>query len=496
MARRRGTWRYLGSALILAGSLFSLNVLGQSSQSTQGTDVGLEGELAAIARELATAVRAAGESALAIGQFVGPPQLASSAGPGIAKGLGDALKTEGIALRLRANLGVQGKYQIIDAATAQGTGTGGAKEARLSGELADLSGRTLHSFARTIRDPAAIALLFGPTGNILRGETARADRRDGGIIDLVTDPRVTLDGFAVRPSPQSPYGIELCVKKPGGAEDYWLRQPRVEEGMAFVPIRRDEVYALNLVNHSPYDAAVRVTIDGLNIFSFSENKQYKHFIVKAKSAKLIKGWHRTNALSEEFLVTRYGKSAAAETGVPEASPDLGTITATFARAWPEGNQPPPPRQPDPREPATAPGDEQRPASEPGAAYKKAGPDATGRGEKVQANYREVLRHVGPIRAVASIRYSRSEDTPAAAPPAEAPLAESKLMFAGTGWLEIAATTARIRFKRQVLATAQAGDVFRFSERRGDWARVFFERPDHAFAEGWVFLGNVNVYQEP
>jgi len=100
---------------------------------------------------------------------------------------------------------------------------------------------------------------------------------------------------------------------------------------------------VRIVNDADYDVAVTFTIDGLNVFAFSEVRGrngkplYACVIVTKKSSVLVKGWHRDNEKSWEFLVAEYAKSAAAEVRNVDG---LGTITASFAAAWPKDGMPP------------------------------------------------------------------------------------------------------------------------------------------------------------
>jgi hypothetical protein len=181
----------------------------------------------------------------------------------------------------------------------------------------------------------------------------------------------------------------LLVKSPGGYEP---RTVDLEEGLAFVKINRDEVYGIRIINDSPMDAAVVITIDGVNIFAFSEHKDYKHYIIAAGTRPIIKGWHRNNKISDEFLVGDFSKSAAASL-LPNGGA-IGTITATFAAAWP-------PNQP-------APADELLLATR--------GNNATIVGPPVSQEFNEVRRHTGRVRAAISVRYSKPDDLP----PGEAP----------------------------------------------------------------------------
>ena len=128
-----------------------------------------------------------------------------------------------------------------------------------------------------------------------------------------------------------------------------------------------------LINDSDTDAAVTLTVDGLNMFAFSENSDYRYVIVRKKSQGVIPGWHITNRRSDSFKVTEYAKSAVAQL-LPNSSL-VGTVTATFAAAWPRETMPP--------------------ADERGSRrLVMRGKDATGRGPSVETGYQVAERVVG------------------------------------------------------------------------------------------------------
>jgi hypothetical protein len=158
-----------------------------------------------------------------------------------------------------------------------------------------------------------------------------------------------------------------------------------------VPIKRDEVYAIRLINDADHDVAVALTIDGLNMFVFSEEKDEKtggavsnHLLVRAKSTFLVRGWCINDKQSDEFKVTSYAKSAAAELN---SSANVGTITACFHAAWDAKDEPPP------GEPKS------------GDAHSQSA-DATGRGARFDQKYEVLERKIGALRGAVSVRYTR------------------------------------------------------------------------------------------
>src|SRR5262249_33433083 len=142
---------------------------------------------------------------------------------------------------------------------------------------------------------------------------------------------------------------------------------------------------VKLINNSDFDAAVELTLDGLNMFAFSKvppRDRYRFVVVPKHSSSLIPGWHRTNQVSDEFVITDYSKSAVAELLV---SPDrIGTIRAVFGAAWHPTEESP---------------------EDDSAVFRLPG-DAVGRRDPVEFKYKEVVRRLGRVRDVISVSYQK------------------------------------------------------------------------------------------
>ena len=188
-----------------------------------------------------------------------------------------------------------------------------------------------------------------------------------------------------------PYSIEILVgPDPGQAKpDLKAYTPRAatldQDGLAFLKIGRGEVYAVKVYNTSTSDVAVTLTIDGLSMYSFSENKGYEVVFIHAGKAGTIAGWHRTNALSDSFQVAEYAKTAVAK--LLPSSTTFGTITASFRAAWPRDGSPP--------------------ADEPDPKRNSRSADATARGNPIDASYVEEMRNIGQFRGAVSVRYNKN-----------------------------------------------------------------------------------------
>lgn len=344
----------------------------------------LETEVRALAEDVKKLLDGHDESTVAVGQFVGPPGLPSSAGPAFARLLREELERLKVTVARRAKITIEGRYRLVeDIASRLGA-------VELEVKVVDKDGREMAGLKlkpRGIFGDGAVSNILGLTVQLPPGGTDR--ERDKKIRDGYEKPETKIDPVktVVRAGADSPFAVEVLVKQ---GKDYVARPAEDKEGLAFVNIARDEVYGVRIINDADHEVAVTLTVDGLNLFTFSKLRGkdhkplYSRFLVARKSSVLIKGWHRDNTESEEFLVTEYSKSAAAEVG---STANLGTITASFAAAWPKDGTPPPDEPVKPTERAKS-------------------ADATARGAKVEAKWKEEQRLFGVTRAAVSVRYTK------------------------------------------------------------------------------------------
>jgi len=187
----------------------------------------------------------------------------------------------------------------------------------------------------------------------------------------------------------SPFGLEIVIGRQA-------RPLRMDDGLAFVDLQKDDEFQLYFRNDAPFAVAVTFHLDGVNSFAFSDMRGrsgpgagqplYSKWIVDPRSNVLLKGWHRTNETVDRFLVTDFSESAAARLG---RTSNLGLITATVRATWKQGER--------------APADEMGPAMP-----KSSAPIGIGRG---RADEQRVVadrnaRTFGIVRAVIPIRYVR------------------------------------------------------------------------------------------
>lgn len=231
-------------------------------------------------------------------------------------------------------------------------------------------------------DPTNVGTLLTVAGVTAEPNIAASVRRQQWeVFRQVDEPQAIAENGITRKSATSPYGLAISVQGK-------RRMPKIENGDAMVTMSRGEPYILEIVNDSPYDAAVEITIDGVPHLAFAEPgfPQCGYVIVPAKSATPIKGWYRNNEWSDSFVVDDYSKSEAAKmlSNTAILGSRIGTISVTFRAAWEKGQQPPP--------------DEPKHGTM-GAA------NATRRGPAVAQAYKFVEREIGVLRACVSVRYS-------------------------------------------------------------------------------------------
>jgi hypothetical protein len=357
------------------GAVLCLTLAGNAVQASDKAPAasGMRGELAQMARDLKSFLDKQGEKSVAMGQIVGPPQLAASAGPGLAKILTDELRKNNVDIKRRSRLGLKGEFQdVID-----NDGTTKRLAVQLRVQVVDRTNKTLVQMDCGILENEDVATLLGATASLSpkAGNKTRNDQLQGQI----DNPKAHLAGSRVSAGKDRPFAMEILV-------DETARPARSDEGQAFVKIDRGEIYTVRLINDADYEVAVKLTIDGINMFAFSEVTnpetglhKYNYVIVPAKSSLTVTGWHRTDEVSDSFQVTELAKSAAAYLN---STAKVGTITASFHASWAKDADPP--------------ADELTGRSG----------SATGFGPPVEAGFTYMRRSVGVVRDIISVRYTK------------------------------------------------------------------------------------------
>lgn len=159
----------------------------------------------------------------------------------------------------------------------------------------------------------------------------------------------------IRPKADTPFALELRAKPIGAEAQGGIPvDARIEnrpgiittqkQPFAFAPIARNQEYEVVIYNDSPDAIAAAISIDGIDVFTFSEDVNpetqksiFTHFMIPAHSEFVLPGWHKTidNKRKDNFiafLVTKYGKGARSRF-FPEKAADgtVGAVTVGISK---------------------------------------------------------------------------------------------------------------------------------------------------------------------
>lgn len=237
---------------------------------------------------------------------------------------------------------------------------------------------------KTDATQAVLTALERPTAEIQK-QTVAVKQPNGAVQAVVQQ--------VVKASAESPYGIEILrgPKRDAFAAAEVSLEQAPGGSVSFVQLTAADVFAIRVHNASRRPVGCMLTIDGINVFAFSEIPAWRQLgkMVIGPGSGLVGGWHKTDDISLEFVITKYADSAAAKLGVDKG---VGTITAVFFETF------------DPNDPAAR-GD--------------APAEGVGIGQAVKVPYKPVVVRFGDPVAVVTVRYNRP-DLPSG-PAANAPV---------------------------------------------------------------------------
>jgi hypothetical protein len=205
-------------------------------------------------------------------------------------------------------------------------------------------------------------------------------QRQEKMIEQVKNPPTSTDQGKTKPTATSPFSVEILVVKGNQLE----KRPATldQQKRANVDLHQGEEYVVRLHNTANFEAAVTVTIDGVDMFVDATDAQSNSRIIVAPGKYVdVPGWYISKTDTKAFQIGGYEQSVAKRVG---NSTGIGTITAAFRASW-DPNGPPP-------------------ADEPAGQPK--GGKATKQGRDLAKNYELVTRDFGDVRAVVSVRYDR------------------------------------------------------------------------------------------
>jgi hypothetical protein len=301
---------------------------------------------------LSSAADAAGEIAKRIRRVVGnqrevfvrPFRAPASSNVAIAKSVADALAELGLTNRPGAPIEIEGRLSRIDDEFAPIDESSREEfpvlSYRVTVTVVFPSGRD-HRFSVDVQNGNEGTLFLGETGEKnpppvdMDTLIARAGRSGG----KVTVAKPTIEGTKVLASPECPFAVEILVER--GAGRYEARRPRMRNGLVFVDLNLNDIYAVKVYNRSQYEAVASVHIDGLSRFALSDDPRLRdnRDLIGGNAQRTISGYYRSQRSVDAFQVGRYSESLAARMMADPA--DIGVIAVQFFAAWREGEQPPP-----------------------------------------------------------------------------------------------------------------------------------------------------------
>ncbi|HLX63674.1 MAG TPA: hypothetical protein VKX17_20555 [Planctomycetota bacterium] len=294
------------TALILTASLLAL----AASALRAGDLDRLNTELAAAAEKVSTFLTEDKRTDIAIGDFVAPPILQSNYGNELRRTFQDALEAKKITVSVSALYAISGKYYLAKDETPEAPNNAGVPGLKIEFEIVDQqNNRVAQRFARQLFDPNVIAAAAGANAVI---PPESADKRIAKIVKSLDESDAVLDKTEVH---VGQFGLEIGTVNTAGKFEPRTPMP-LPDKRPFVALNRDDIYAIRLINNADYDAAIALSVDGLNVFQFSyihNNKGdnlYTHWIVPAHSSALVPGWHKTNDSSFRFKITDLPDTAA------------------------------------------------------------------------------------------------------------------------------------------------------------------------------------------
>jgi len=369
---RRWSVGRLAVSRVFSLVVLALSAMQMATAQDKVLDEGIQKLSAAIADWVA---KEGGDKAVLVGDFVAPPNLQAGGGPGISTRLARSLlQKHGLPTRADAPVQVIGKFAMVE---ERQPGDGfDSVGMRIEAELLDPKGEKLQTVAIKVFGDSVIQFAGG-TGALPaapEGQTTAA--REEAKAEAVTRPQAATLGTETRAAADSPFGIEVRVRQ-GTTKQSEPRTPEVIDGRAFIKLAEGEEYIVRLHNHSAFEAAVALSVDGLSMWSFSEDGRIdRHVILPPGGSTDIPGWFINDRVSEAFQVSTYGQSAAKLKLLPVSA--VGVITAVFSESIEGGDK----------------GGEEATL-------------ATARGRQLDQKFLTVKRVIKPALAVVSVRYRRN-----------------------------------------------------------------------------------------
>ena len=370
----------------------------RASAAAEVPDLTLNKALAEIAGLVAKVVKAQGGQQIVVNPITDKGDLTHTAGPGATDKLLEFLRRGGLEPALRGDFIFEGEFKLGEA-TDQDDRRLGYAVASIAFSVKRRNGKILYNSERDLEidqrprvtNTQDVAGLAGSTVSV--PPSAPAASKNQAVLDsLDNKPGLfVLEGTKVRPK-GAPYAIEMLVAprpkdKGDEAPPRQAFQPRAvttRDGFPFLKVEPGEAVGIRIVNDAGHEAAAKITVDGLNLFAFRDDKNDKseHVVIDPHQGGDILGWYRNDKKSSVFLVSDLPGDHP-KSGLLKNPAKIGSITVTFAAAWEK--------------------DDQKPADE--NITNQATEITTG--APIDVPYQAVKRQIGVFRAAVTVRYDKN-----------------------------------------------------------------------------------------
>jgi hypothetical protein len=316
-------------------------------------------------------------SKVIVGDFSGVPKLKASGGVEISRSIKSQLEAAGLTVDDDADTQIMGKFKLVE------------KRQHPQDEFDSLGLEILAQIFDGNGDPLAelpisvfgsvVLQISGASGVDIPPMMPEKQRQEK-MIEQVKNPPTSTDQGKTKPTATSPFSVEILVVKGNQLE----KRPATldQQKRANVDLHQGEEYVVRLHNAADFEAAVTLTIDGVDMFvDATDAPSNSRIIVAPGKYADVPGWYINKTDTKAFQIGGYEQSVAKRVG---NSTGIGTITAAFRASW------------DPKGPP--------PVDEPSGQPK--GGKATTQGRDLAKNYEIVTRDFGDVRAVVSVRYDR------------------------------------------------------------------------------------------
>lgn len=269
---------------------------------------------------------------ITIGNIQSPPNCAST---GVVQALADEMKLQKLTYKRNAKHQLWGQFVKQSAAKAESSQV---VKFEFSLRDRDQDSKVVKRLAEhRVTGRADVEKLLPPPVSALSPSQSTTTTRSPGFgqMPITVNSPYRIEGSTVFPAKDNRFGVEVLLKV--AHDQYTPLTPTMEDGVVYLNIPVDAVYAVKLINRSDADAAVDLAIDGINLFQFCKERNsdgkpvFTHYIAQRLFETLLKGWYRDAQGAYEFLTSNAAFLPEEMRGLA-SNEKTGVITAQFCIA--------------------------------------------------------------------------------------------------------------------------------------------------------------------